>query len=217
MLCPIPHQTDATLANNGLKIQDGESLAHFNRRVEDSLRSTVGAASRKAAAHSAEHLRKEREERMAKHEAHTSGKGKGKGKEGEEGMDAEEDDEAAAEATKAAKKEEHRQRAEAALQKKREAVALDFAPKRSSSAPKRLNDIVQAPPQLTLPRLSTKLLAKQMDGDSSAGKNSAYGKLGLSPAQARILEEERERVIKHYREMKARREYKPAGADDGGD
>jgi hypothetical protein len=193
-----------------LKIQDGESLAHFNRRVEDSLRSTVGAASRKAAAHSAEHLRKEREERMTKHEAHMAGKGKGKGKEGEEGMDAE-DDEAAAEAVKAAKKEEHRLRAEAALQKKREAVALDFAPKRSSSAPKRLNDIVQ----LTLPRLSTKLLDKQKDGDSNAGKNSAYGKLGLSPAQARILEEERERVIKHYREMKARREYKPSAAGDG--
>lgn len=147
---------------------------------------------------------------MAKHEANQK---KGKGKEGEDGMDPEEEDEADVEAKKEAKKEESRLRAEAALQKKRDAVALDFAPKASSSAPKRLNDIVQAPPQLTLPRLSTKVLAKK-EGQSEHG--AAVNRLGLSPAQARILEEERERVIKHYREMKQRREYKKDGGARGG-
>lgn len=152
-------------------------------------------------------MREEKAERVAKHEARTAKKA---------GTEEDGDDVEDVAAQKAAKAEASRARAEEALQRKRDAVALDFAPKRSSSAPKRLNDIVQAPPQLTLPRLSTKLLAKKKDGDTdgAASKSSAYGKLGLSPAQARILEEERERVIRHYREMKARREYKPQGDGD---
>jgi hypothetical protein len=61
----------------------------------------------------------------------------------------------------------------------------DFEKARSSSAPKRLNDIAMAPPSLTLPRLASKAIA------AHGGHSSVAAKLGLSAAQSRILEEER--------------------------
>ncbi|WWC59863.1 uncharacterized protein I303_102425 [Kwoniella dejecticola CBS 10117] len=82
--------------------------------------------------------------------------------------------------------------------------------------PRRLNDIVQEPPQLphlrkasttttttTTPRASTtSSRAKERYG--AVGKDS--GKIPLNAGQKRILEEERERVVRMYREMKASRE-----------
>ncbi|KAI6041424.1 hypothetical protein EDC04DRAFT_2565711 [Pisolithus marmoratus] len=67
-------------------------------------------------------------------------------------------------------------------------------PKASTSAPRRLNDIAQAPPEITnIPRRGHQLLKK----DKSSGI--------LSMAQKVMMEEERERAIKHYRELKERR------------
>lgn len=65
--------------------------------------------------------------------------------------------------------------------------------KASTAAPRRLNDTVQAPPDITkFPRGS-----RQPSKDKSSGV--------LSMAQKVMMEEERERAIKHYRGLKARR------------
>lgn len=76
-----------------------------------------------------------------------------------------------------------------------------------TSAPRRLNDIVQAPPELKkLPR-KPKIALGQSMGTSSTESGSIKKSLRdgvLSMAQKVMLDEERERVIKAYREMKKR-------------
>ena len=87
--------------------------------------------------------------------------------------------------------------------------------------PRRLNDVAQAPP--SLPKL--KGMGK-LQGGAGAGAGAAAGgadKKGtigsgrtdvLNVGQKRLLEEERERVIKQYRDIKAAREKaKPVGQD----
>lgn len=62
----------------------------------------------------------------------------------------------------------------------------------STSAPRRLNDIAQEPPMMRkLPRGVTKNDVARLDV--------------LSMAQRAMMEEERERAVKHYRELKARK------------
>lgn len=66
----------------------------------------------------------------------------------------------------------------------------------STSAPRRLNDIAQEPPQFgRLPR------------GAKSGKDSSQAKVAgiLSMAQKAMMEEERENAIKRYRELKAKR------------
>ncbi|KAI0737363.1 hypothetical protein C8Q80DRAFT_1213926 [Daedaleopsis nitida] len=71
----------------------------------------------------------------------------------------------------------------------------------SSSAPKRLNDIVQAPPELKkLPRKAKKLA--EQGGSQKKERTKSLSEGVLSMAQKAMLEEERERAIRLYREMK---------------
>lgn len=66
----------------------------------------------------------------------------------------------------------------------------------STSAPRRLNDIAQEPPRFgKLPR------GARSDKDSSKEKVTGI----LSMAQKAMMEEERENVIKRYRELKAKK------------
>lgn len=75
--------------------------------------------------------------------------------------------------------------------------STEFA-KASTSAPKRVNDIVQAPPQIKhLPRNAKKIVIT-----SGKGKKS---EAVISMAQKAMMEAERENVIKRYRELKERR------------
>lgn len=70
--------------------------------------------------------------------------------------------------------------------------------KASTSVPKRVNDIVQAPPQIKhLPRNAKKIVAT-----SGKGKKS---EAVVSMAQKAMMEAERENVIQRYRELKERR------------
>lgn len=62
----------------------------------------------------------------------------------------------------------------------------------STSAPRRLNDIAQEPP----------IIKKHPRG---AAKNDAVPSGVLSLAQKAMMEEERDKVIRHYRELKARK------------
>lgn len=68
----------------------------------------------------------------------------------------------------------------------------------SSSAPRRLNDVALAPPELKkLPRGAAK-------PSSLGGKAKASAAGVLSMAQRAMMEVERENAIRRYREMKAR-------------
>lgn len=75
--------------------------------------------------------------------------------------------------------------------------STEFA-KTSTSAPKSVNDIVQAPPQIKhLPRNAQKIVAA-----SGKGKKSDAV---VSMAQKAMMEVERENAIHRYRELKERR------------
>ena len=71
----------------------------------------------------------------------------------------------------------------------------------STSAPRRLNDIVQAPPEIkALPRKAKKLATQGSIKMNGGTKSLSEGVLSM--AQKAMMEEERERAIKLYREMK---------------
>ncbi|TCD65853.1 hypothetical protein EIP91_002159 [Steccherinum ochraceum] len=154
-----------------MKIQPGESLGHFNRRVEDSLRGTVKVALHASAAH-ARKAKKETEELKQPT--------KSKLQKSSEVNDSDPDSVPQASRTR----------------------PTEYTSS-STSAPRRLNDIVQAPPELKkLPRgAKTKdNAAVKMD----AGKSHSLRDGVLSMAQKAMLEEERERAVRLYREMKKR-------------
>lgn len=188
------------------KILPQETLAEYNRRIEALLRPSVSQAIQKAesirAAEAAdlkrtkkENKRRARLEKLVKEgkvdkkvleDFENDVKEKKRKREmGDEG-DSEEEKEEGEAATKAkdAKKE-----------------TKTFAP---MPQPRRLNDIVQAPP--TLPKL--RKAKDQKEGKGVYGAVGNGGKMPLNAGQKRILEEERKRVVRMYREMKAAREAK---------
>jgi hypothetical protein len=82
----------------------------------------------------------------------------------------------------------------------------------SSAAPRRLNDIAMAPPELKkLPRGATK---HQSGGGGKTAKAAAAGVLSM--AQRVMMEAERENAIKRYREMKERKVREGGGNVDEG-
>lgn len=86
----------------------------------------------------------------------------------------------------------------------------------SSAAPRRLNDIATAPPELKrLPRGATTRTQRGGRGSDGGGKAKAGV---LSMAQRVMMEAERENAIRRYREMKERKVEEGEGHDhvDGG-
>ncbi|EAU80863.1 hypothetical protein CC1G_03039 [Coprinopsis cinerea okayama7 len=153
-----------------LKILPGESIQHFNRRVEDDLRPLVKSAMESGRAVVRKALREEQERKKAK----SKSKSKSKTPEPSEPPTPK----------PAPPKDKHADRP------KEFAVA-------STSAPKRLNDIAQAPPELKkLPRGADKLV-----GGTSSSKTDGV----LSMAQKAMMEQERLKAIARYRELKAMR------------
>ena len=71
----------------------------------------------------------------------------------------------------------------------------------STSAPKRLNDIAQAPPEL-----------KKRPRGAPTGVGASKGDGILSMAQKAMMEEERLKAIARYRELKSKRSHKPTDA-----
>ncbi|KAH9933010.1 uncharacterized protein B0H18DRAFT_1083195 [Fomitopsis serialis] len=142
-----------------LRIQPGESMAHFNRRVEDSMRGDVRVAMKNSSA-------------LAR-----------KVRKGEE---------ATSKATKTTKKGAPAPR----KQKPEEFERL------STSTPRRLNDIVHAPPELKkLPR-GAKQRPKSSDAAANGEGAASLRQGALSMAQKAMLDEERLKAINMYREMK---------------
>jgi hypothetical protein len=161
------------------KIMPHESLAEFNRRVEASLRGGVTQAIKSANAKKTAFenaKKKEKEER----------------KRAAAGGDQTEEDKASTTTTTTTTTTPRGKRKHDVTDD-----ALEFA---SAPGPRRLNDIAQAPPALPQLRVSGDKETK------SAWTAKGKGKSGLSAGQERLMEQERERVIKRYREMKAAKE-----------
>jgi len=82
----------------------------------------------------------------------------------------------------------------------------------SSSAPRRLNDIAQAPPEFKkLPHGAVKRAVRGGGGgDGGGGKREGV----LSMAQRVMMEGQREKAIARYREMKTNRKREGEGGDE---
>ncbi|KAI0303497.1 hypothetical protein B0F90DRAFT_1626588 [Multifurca ochricompacta] len=167
--------------HNMIEIQPGESLKHFNRRVEDHMRPLVQSAMRNSAT-------TERRERKViatatvVNEPQRAASGSGSRK---MEKDSSRNSKSDVGDSHIAAIDKHHDRPK------------EFATV-SSSTPRRLNDIVVAPPELKkLPRGAAK----------SAGKYTSQTKAGgvLSMAQRAMMSVERENVIRRYREMKERK------------
>ncbi|KAI0948008.1 hypothetical protein AcW1_009625 [Taiwanofungus camphoratus] len=176
----------------GLKILPGESVAHFNRRVEDSMRSVVRTAMKTSSALA----RKARKEEDAAKSTKPATK-------------------PAVRIVPQAKKEDGAPReagsstlaADVTANTKSRPAQGEERPKDfqrlSTSAPRRLNDIVQAPPELKkLPRGAKARPAQDSTRDHGEGSGTTLKQGVLSMAQKVMLEEERERAVRMYREMK---------------
>ncbi|KAI0084770.1 hypothetical protein BDY19DRAFT_969040 [Irpex rosettiformis] len=185
-----------------MKIQPGESLAHFNRRVEDSLRPLVRDAMQLSAATERKARKEEEQEKAAKKAASSQKK---------TSKDDSDNDDEPTKPTRSSKPKTSRTADDntdstderpAQTQKPKTARPTDFT-SYSTSAPRRLNDIVQAPPELKkLPRGAKPRQAQTQTASGTGTKSLREGVLSM--AQKAMLEEERERVIKAYREMKKR-------------
>ncbi|WWD08766.1 hypothetical protein V865_006879 [Kwoniella europaea PYCC6329] len=191
------------------KILPNETLGEYNRRIENLLRSGVSKAIKDAASTKAlevaqanrdkkvrkrkakleklikdgkvpkealeKYLKEVREKEEQRNDNHSKGKRK---------RDNEEDEELDGDG-----------------QGKQARPAKEF---KEMEGPRRLNDIVLAPPQLPHLRKSGEKKTSTKEAYSAIGKNS--DKIPLNAGQKRILEEERERVVRMYREMKAKKE-----------
>ncbi|OJT13506.1 hypothetical protein TRAPUB_9971 [Trametes pubescens] len=191
---------------NALRIQPGESIGHFNRRVEDSLRHTVKEAMQSSSAKMRRTQKEEQEElaqKKAERKAAVASSKAAKSTKASGGSDDDGDDEPPSKLKVKSKPEDKSDRAVPLRrpETKHDGKAKEFE-RVSSSAPKRLNDIVQAPPQIKqLPRKAKKLAAA--GGSPKSGISLKDGVLSM--AQKAMMEEERDRVIRLYREMKRRK------------
>ncbi|KAF9448784.1 hypothetical protein P691DRAFT_668733 [Macrolepiota fuliginosa MF-IS2] len=162
-----------------LKIKSGESIQHFYRRVEDDMRSVVRTAVQTSKA-------VERKARNAELEAK-------RGNEAQKGIGSQTSKSKANKEPRAqpppppsdARKDPKTYKD---VERPKEFAAL------STSAPRRLNDIAQAPPELKkAPRITARL--------GAVGRREGI----LSMVQKSMMEQEREKAIAHYRMLKATR------------
>ncbi|KAI3618205.1 hypothetical protein WG66_005614 [Moniliophthora roreri] len=161
-------------------ILPGESLQHYNKRVEDSMRPLVRNAMKASLATIRGAKKQELEEKAAK---------KLLAQEKRQN----EDDESSADPPPSLSSSKH-------AGKPKEFQVLP------SSAPKRLNDIVQAPPEM----IRLKNARRSSAAMSIGGKRDGV----ISMAQKQMMEAEREKAIARYRQLKAA---KRKDGDIGGD
>ncbi|WVQ83468.1 hypothetical protein IAT38_005609 [Cryptococcus sp. DSM 104549] len=195
------------------KILPQESLGEYNRRIESLLRPSVSKAIKDAAGvkaaeeAAARREKKERKKRARLEKLVKEGKLPASALDEKKRKRDDEDDEGSGAEGEDGDGSEGEEGGEVGPKRKKEKT---FA---TAPAPRRLNDIVQAPP--SLPHL------KRASGEKTTGKGvygavgKGSGKVPLNAGQQRILEEERERVVKLYREMKATKEAERAEASKG--
>ncbi|EIN12868.1 hypothetical protein PUNSTDRAFT_50095 [Punctularia strigosozonata HHB-11173 SS5] len=167
-----------------LTIKPGESLAHFNRRVEDDMRPLV----RSAMATSSVVARK------AKNGSDTNNAQSRRPKGNEQMSEA---SIAITEVIAANKSQDVDDDERMDRGRKRPKDPPKDFERTSSSAPKRLNDVAQAPPEL-------RELPQRITREGSRGWDPREGKAKgvLSMAQRALMEAEREKAIQRYRQLK---------------
>ncbi|KAF6749430.1 hypothetical protein DFP72DRAFT_819057 [Ephemerocybe angulata] len=189
-----------------LKILPGESIQHFNRRVEDDLRPLVKTAMESGRAVVRKVIRDEIEAKQAAKDK----KGKGKATAAESSSEpiakskSKSSKTAETDADVVPSKKSKKSTSAAATTPTPAASKHDGRPKdfvaASTSAPKRLNDIAMAPPEL-----------KKLSAKGGASTSFKLGKVTeaasaksdvVSMAQKALMEQERENAIRRYREMK---------------
>ncbi|KAL5485304.1 hypothetical protein ACEPAI_7946 [Sanghuangporus weigelae] len=168
-----------------IKIKPGESLRHFKQRVEDDMRPIIRSAMKNTTSLSKQKLKQSQKD--AEELANERRKGKG----------VSEHDEADSEDVSS-----HRRQGK----RKDRSPSPDFL-RVSSSAPRRLNDVVQGPPELKpAPRLkrlaekSQKKKAQDRQGSAIEDEEGDGGVITLQ--QKRMMELEREKAINRYRALK---------------
>ncbi|KAF8549745.1 hypothetical protein OG21DRAFT_1469651 [Imleria badia] len=155
-----------------LRINPGETVAEFNRRVESSMVPLIKTALRESSAQARKVRREEAAQESLKRDKHGDKVRQPPPESSKRGSDLP--------PTSVAEEDIDRQH-----------VAKEFQVA-STSAPRRLNDIAQEPPIISkLPR--------------GAVKHDAAPSGVLSMAQKAMMEEERDKAIRHYRELKARK------------
>ncbi|EIW81587.1 hypothetical protein CONPUDRAFT_90444 [Coniophora puteana RWD-64-598 SS2] len=179
-----------------LKLQPGETIAHFNKRVNQGMVSSIKSAIATSSAHTRKVNKTEQDEKLEK--AAAKKKKKASPKDQAQGPDGDTSD------------------PEGSSQKPKSSVPVP-APRQEmpratefqvalTSAPRRLNDIAQAPPTLTVGKLTKKKAAAAAAVVQSSETEGAGLRSGVvSMAQKLRMEEERENAIRRYRELKARR------------
>ncbi|GAA5825802.1 hypothetical protein JCM11251_000375 [Rhodosporidiobolus azoricus] len=202
-----------------------ESLSSFNRRVEQELRGSVRSAIKDAGAAAQKKRDKKGKEKAKKN-----------GEDDEEGDEEEEEEKGKPGKGKKPKptpEESFDPFASKRLQQQqREAEQNRSGKTEFASAPlrRRVDDVVQAPPTLA-PAARKGLLAKVLGpggAASAGGVNSEGGPVGgyrlkgaeeavgssrlpINPAMKALLDKERERAVKMYRELKEKKEQEKAG------
>ncbi|KAF9220521.1 hypothetical protein BS17DRAFT_714383 [Gyrodon lividus] len=162
-------------ATKALKIKLGETVAHFNKRVENTMMPLIKTALQQSSAQARKVWKEE-----AAQEAEKRDKKRNKSHQ----QHSETFKETSVPPPTVCADEDSAKPWNTAYTAKEFQVA-------STSAPRRLNDIAQEPPEIKkIPRGATK-------GDRTSGV--------LSMAQRAMMDEERERAIRHYRELKARK------------
>lgn len=182
-----------------LKLQPGETIAHFNKRVNQGMVSSIKSAIATSSAHTRKVNKVEQDEKLEK----AAAKKKKKDSSKDQVKDPDND---TSDAEGSPRKTKSSAPVPTPRQEKPPATEFQVA---STSAPRRLNDIAQAPPTLTIGRLTKKKAAAAAAvaaGAQSPETEGADLRSGVvSMAQKLRMEEERENAIRRYRELKARR------------
>ncbi|KAJ7051529.1 hypothetical protein C8F01DRAFT_641175 [Mycena amicta] len=161
----------------GTRIRPGESLAHFNKRIEGDMRPVVRSAIQSSRAT----IRAQKKQTKPVDDGKAARKGK---------ADDDDDDDARKKSTTKS----------TPTQPSSTDKPMEFQ-RTSSATPRRLNDIAQAPPDLSA--LVRK--AQQKPSGAKVGVAKEKAKQVLSPAQQLQLAQAREDAIRRYRELKAAR------------
>ncbi|KAJ7057273.1 hypothetical protein C8F01DRAFT_330011 [Mycena amicta] len=162
----------------GTRIRPGESLAHFNKRIEGDMRPVVRSAIQSSRAT----IRAQKKQTKPVDDGKAARKGK---------ADDDDDDYDARKKSTAKSIPTHPPTTDKPKEFQRT----------SSATPRRLNDIAQAPPDLSA--LVRK--AQQKPSGAKVGVAKEKAKQVLSPAQQLQLAQAREDAIRRYRELKAAR------------
>ncbi|KAI5821700.1 hypothetical protein K523DRAFT_422403 [Schizophyllum commune Tattone D] len=183
-------------STSGMSIKPGESLTHFNKRVEDSMRGLVRSAVQTSNAVARNALKKEAEEKKA---AKQDKKAKRKADDEDDDVKGSGDKDSKSSNGKSPKVPKATDTKSAQPTTDKHADRPKEFQQASTSAPRRLNDIAQAPPDLKkLPRG-----AEKAAGLSTKAGHTPKSDGVVSMAQKVMMEQEREKAIERYRLLRA--------------